>query len=43
MRRSRSRSTLQRLGDPPAPFRFERMDGRVTAVVSDEDRFERID
>ena len=31
------------LADPPTPFRFERTDGRVTALIHDEDRFERID
>ncbi len=31
------------LADPPAPFRFVRTDGRVTALVHDEERFERID
>lgn len=29
--------------DPPAPFRFERTEGRVTALIHDENRFERID
>jgi CubicO group peptidase (beta-lactamase class C family) len=31
------------LADPPTPFRFERTDGRITALVWDEDRFERLD
>lgn len=31
------------LADPPTPFRFDRTDGRVTALVWDEDRFERLD
>lgn len=31
------------LADPPAPFRFERTEGRVTALIHDENRFERID
>ena len=31
------------LADPPTPVRFERMDGRVTALVRGEDRFERVD
>lgn len=31
------------LADPPTPFRFERTDGRVTALIHDEDRFERVD
>lgn len=29
--------------DPPAPFRFERADGRVTALVWNDERFERAD
>lgn len=29
--------------DPPDPFRFERADGRVTAVVWEDQRFERVD
>lgn len=29
--------------DPPAPVRFERADGRVTALVWDDERFERVD
>lgn len=31
------------LADPPTPFRFERADGRVTALVWDDERFERAD
>ena len=31
------------LADPPAPVRFERTDGRVTALIHDGNRFERID
>ncbi len=31
------------LADAPTSFRFERTDGRVTALIHDEDRFERID
>ncbi|WP_054111095.1 serine hydrolase [Brevundimonas sp. AAP58] len=30
------------LADPPSPVRFERADGRVTAVVWDAERFERL-
>ncbi|MBX9576806.1 MAG: serine hydrolase [Caulobacteraceae bacterium] len=30
------------LADPPSPVRFERAEGRVTAVVWDEERFERL-
>lgn len=31
------------LADPPTPFRFVRADGRVTALIWDDDRFERLD
>ena len=31
------------LADPPAPFRFERADGRVTALVDEDQRFVRVD
>jgi CubicO group peptidase (beta-lactamase class C family) len=30
------------LADPPSPVRFERADGRVTALIWDDERFERL-
>ena len=31
------------LADPPTPFRFERTDGRVVALIREDERFERVD